>query len=475
MQKRIFKSGIILQCLDCILFCWVAYASGSFFESLLILAPAFFGSVILIALFVKLWRRTGHLPLFDLGMYTSIAIFLYLAIPIFQFSLSGFKHTIFSARQLYELNPTASELTSFSCLYLFYLIPFVFIYVLRVKWKASRGTLLPVPPRKSDVIIVLSIFLLLQFFVFVVNTIFGVSQAVSYQAEALEAQVQNFQGIPGWLQQLYLHTSGMIFIAKIALIAIVFMNWRNKIYRNILIAWLVFVVISYYFQSGARTELILILFLCGLFYAKFVRSVTLAQIIVGGIFILILFVSMGMLRQGGSIHINLNSLDTSEYQDASFSVANEFQTLFGGAYDLTQMIASGRLNNVPLQFNFYEFLMLIPQQLVPFEKIDVGQWYLANSSTGGYFMLNPVAQGAIGLGVGEIIIRGGLLGYVFAAFTNYFYKNSRKFWVFVFYAWMITQCYYSIRSSSFYFFAFIVYRFVPLLMAFHLLKSLKKR
>ncbi len=455
----------------CILFGWAANASGNFSDALPTLAPAFLGSVISIALFVTLWQRSGRPPLFDLGMCMSLAILLYLAIPVFQFVLSGFQHTVFSARQLYELNPTRTEFTSFSYLYLLYLVPFVIGYLLRVNVKASRNCTLPAAPLKIDIFVLLLIFLALQLFVSGIDSIFGTSQTVSYQAEALDAQFQNFQSLPGGLQQLYVHTSGMLFIAKIALIAVVFINWSNKSYRYAFAAWLLLVIGGYYFQSGARTEIVLVLFISGLFYTKFVRSIPLTQVLVGGMLILTLFIGMGLLRQGGSIHESLKSLDAvSEYQGVVFSVANEFQTLFGGAYDLTQMVASGALIDVSFQLNVYELLMLIPQQLVPFEKIDVAQWYLATSSIGGYFMLNPVAQGAIGFGVVEIIIRGGLLGCIFAALTNYFYRNGKKFWIVVFYAWMITQCYYSIRSSSFYFLAFVFYRFIPLLIVFYLVK-----
>ena len=472
MQRRIFNSGAILLASACILFGWAANASGDLFGALPTLAPAFFGSAISIALFVTLWQRSGRLPLFDLGMYMSLAIFLYLAIPVFQFVLSGFQHTVFSARQLYELNPTRTEFTSFSYLYLFYLVPFVIAYSLRVNLRTSHNAPLPAPPLKIDVYVLLLIYFVLQLFVSGIDSIFGTSQTVSYQADALDAQFQNFQSLPGGLQQLYVHTSGMLFIVKIAFIATVFANWSNRNYRYAFTVWLLFVMGNYYFQSGARTEIILVIFLSGLFYTKYVRSIPLSLAVAGGMFILTLFIAMGVLRQGGSIHESLNSLDAvSEYQGVAFSVANEFQTLFGGAYDLTQMVASGALKDVPLQLNFYELLMLVPQQFVPFEKIDVAQWYLATSSTGGYFMLNPVAQGAIGLGVVEIIIRGGLLGYIFATFTNYFHRNSQKFWVFVFYAWIITQCYYSIRSSSFYFLAFVFYRFIPLLIVLYLLQS----
>jgi len=128
------------------------------------------------------------------------------------------------------------------------------------------------------------------------------------------------------------------------------------------------------------------------------------------------------------------------------------------------MAANGSLGDVPLQINLMEFFMLIPQQLLPFTKINVAEWYLSKSSTKGYFMLNPVAQGAIGLGWFEIITRGALLAWVFSRIHNYFLLHGNKFWVTVFYLWMITQSYYSIRSSSFYFLTFILYRFLPFLI-----------
>ena len=71
----------------------------------------------------------------------------------------------------------------------------------------------------------------------------------------------------------------------------------------------------------------------------------------------------------------------------TFSTANEFQILMGTALHVRDMVEGGL--NVPPQVLWSEFLMLIPQQLLPVEKIDPSFWYLIESGlseTGSGYM-----------------------------------------------------------------------------------------
>jgi hypothetical protein len=452
-------------------FTWVISASGDGLNAFFVLSPVFIGLLILIILFCILWHRSGSPPFFDLGVYMALAILLYFTVPVLQFVLSGFQHTILSARQLYDLDPTIEEFTSLSFKYLYYLSSFSLIYIISLGGLNKTSISHPISLSKIDLKILVIIYLALQLFVSIVNSIFSIDQATSYESSALDTNAQNYLNLPIGLRQIYGQLFGMLFIVKIALITFLFLNWNIATYRYIFIIWILLMCVGYLFKSGARTEIILIILVSFLLYGQYVKKIKPARAMLGGILLLGIFLGMGVLRQGGNMYESLMSLDTLDiYRDTPYSISNEFQTLFGGAFDVTQMIQYGALKEIPLQLNFYELLMLIPQQLLPFEKVDPATWYLDNSSTRGYFMLNPIVQGAIGFGIIEIILRGALLGYLFALIRKYYSNNSDKFWVLVFYLWMITQCYYSIRSSTFYFIAFIYFRFVPLMIIFYVLR-----
>jgi hypothetical protein len=224
---------------------------------------------------------------------------------------------------------------------------------------------------------------------------------------------------------------------------------------------------------GARTELILTLLGAGLLYHRFVKRIQPLVAVATGTTILGIFLLLGFLRGGSSSSLGSTYFAETiiDNRKILFSIGTEFQTLFAGAYDLTKMIQEGDIKHIPLQLHFYDLLMVVPQQFLPFDKIDVQQWYLAESSTPGYFMFNPIAQAAIGFGWAEIILRGVLLAAVFAWFHNIYLRHGSNFWVSVFYVWMMLQAYYSIRSSSFYFMPLILYRFIPLVLFVTMLRK----
>jgi hypothetical protein len=187
-----------------------------------------------------------------------------------------------------------------------------------------------------------------------------------------------------------------------------------------------------------------------------VRPVSVPVLAAGGILFLSLLLAYGYLR------------DYSAYA-SNFSTANEFQVLMGTDLHMREMVANGL--KIPPQVQWSELLMLIPQQLLPIEKIDPSIWYLLESrysETGSGYMFGVQSQAETGWGNPELFVRGILLALVLGFFHRQYVKRPPSFLLTVSYIWLITAIYYSYRAATFYWVTFVAYRlllFIGMLLA----------
>src|SRR5262249_15382172 len=127
------------------------------------------------------------------------------------------------------------------------------------------------------------------------------------------------------------------------------------------------------------------------------------------------------------------------------TINNEFQALFGTAYDLYRRKNEGSLGPVPWQIYFSELYMVIPGQLLPFEKWDAAEWYLEviglrNLNVG--YMFGVMSQVVIGLDWVELAVRGVLLGWIFAWMHRWYVRHASEFWAALFYLFLCVWSYY---------------------------------
>jgi hypothetical protein len=106
---------------------------------------------------------------------------------------------------------------------------------------------------------------------------------------------------------------------------------------------------------------------------------------------------------------------------------------------------------------------------VPFEKLNLANWYVSTFHTeyaerGGGFAFGVVPQSLIGAGWLDLIVRGLLVGFVFARFDRMVQAERVRLWKFAAYLWLITNCYITFRSTTLALVPVFVYRFVPALL-----------
>jgi hypothetical protein len=259
---------------------------------------------------------------------------------------------------------------------------------------------------------------------------------------------------------------------------LLFAHWRNRRWRYVIMFWILVMILGNVLKMGARTDLVLSIFSAGLLYHRFVRPLNLWLVGTSGVVILVAFLVFGVFRGTSSLAGNIDQARSlvAENKDVLFSIGTEFQILFGGAYDFHHMISNGIVKDIPWQIQIYDLLYLLPRQLLPFDKINVQEWYIQLHEPGWPgFMFNPIAQSSVGFGWLELVIRGGLLAWIFALVHNWYVVRSQNFWVTLFYLWLTLEAYYTIRSSTFHIFAFVLFRFIPLYVLTTFCVNLAKR
>jgi hypothetical protein len=421
-----------------------------------ILAPALCAVIASLFLWVALWDRDGKLPLFDAGALCGTVTSLYTAIPLLQYYASGMTFTILSDNRLFQHSPTPSEMGLFSIRFVVYLVFFVCTYVL------FRGSKAPIEetlddPGKTTRVITTVLFASLFGFFFLLQSLFGVRYATSY--DDLHESLLVLQSLPLLVQQVFHYLQGMLFIFKLGLLTLVVQRYRVHFWRIVLYGWMATEVLLTVLLMGARTEMALTLLAVALLYHRLVRPISMKVLLPAGIALFIGFTLFGFLRSS-----SLEYLQSEVPDDTSIlSAANEFDGAFSTAYDIHQMKQYGGLS-VPWQVYASDFLALVPQQLLPFEKLDPSQWYLhllGLRGTGVGLMFGVVAQGIVGFDWIELAFRGAILGYILALVHGWYVRNSSNYFVSLFYLWLCLTMYTTTRGTTFTPVVHIAYEFLP--------------
>lgn len=430
-----------------------------------VLAVAFFWTVLSA-------RRQGP-PLADPATLAVLAVTCYTVMPPLQYLLAGGQHTYLSAYPLYVLNPTLREFGGFMWWYVVYLVAFVFSY-LAFDSRRTATPFAPNPPDRKTVALLVALWVLISVVMYAIEAIYGINLYGVYDVERMYDSYEVYLGMPLLFRQFYgiIGHNGIELIVKLGLLLTIFLSWGKPVYRWMLYCWLGVTLIRNILWMGARTELVLIFLACIIMYNQFVRRLKIWQMLPIGLCLFVGFLVIGFVRGQATLGSNLSNFKSNvDSFQLTASTNTEFQALFGGNYDLLRLKENGDLGKVPLQFTLYDVVMVIPQQLLPFPKLDVQNWIAARALP-GFFMFSPISQAIIGFGWVELVVRGMLLGFVFAKARLWYARRSRRFWPTLAYFYLIIIAYYTIRGTAFYILiASYLFRFLPLYLVFRILRA----
>jgi hypothetical protein len=417
--------------------------------------------------FAVLWARDKELPVFEIGSLWVAATLLYSALPFLGFLADGLRWSASSDGRFAQYGSDVDSVVSFAWRYVVYLASFVAVYLpLRARHTALGAPLDPVP---RSMLAALLIMLWLQWtFEQLMYLAYGLDVNVSYTS--LPATIQPAE-MPYVLWQVTLIVLASVLVVKQALLLVLIRRWNDLRWRLLLVAWLAFEVGGGAVQMGARGTAIRLLLTFVVLYHRFVQPLRPLWLLTGGAVLLAGFLAQGILRFRPSLEdgLDLHTLLTN---------TNEFQSLFATAYDLFQRRLDGTLPEVPWQIYVSDLYLIIPSQLLPFYKWDPADWYLeviGARGTGVGFMFGVMAQAVLGLDWIELVLRGALLGLLFALLHRWYVRRARRFWPTMLYLFVGIWSYYTFRATSFYLLHFVVYQFVSVMAVATLLNVALRR
>lgn len=411
---------------------------------------------------LHLYYSDGHLPVFDLGALTILITGAYSAIPLLGFWLAGLRWTELSYLPLYVLNPGPAEVGGFAWRHVLYLYSFTAAYLcFRGRVAIASGPTRELRPSAIAAMAILGAGLLGYFKL--LDVMLGVSYDPSYSD--LVALSASADALPQVVRQLSHNFFAILFLLKLAALVWLMSRWGDRRWRGVLFLWLAVEGLSTVTKMGGRTWYVMLLLATGLLYHRLVRPLPVVRAA-----ILVVALLGGALLYGFARDLG-GGLNTVAQSDVSpWATMNEFQALYGMAYDLHARQLAGTLGPIPWQIYANDIVMLIPSQILPFAKADPCVGYVQVDGMGLGCVLGVIANAVIGLDWVELLLRGLGLGMLFAAIHRWYARRQDGYWATMFYLCMCLWCYYTYRGSTLYFGYYILYRFIPLLVAVRLVQ-----
>jgi len=385
-------------------------------------------------------RRTQRIarivPLDNLPVVFLLILALYTTLPPLFWLMQGGEYVSNLSGRLFYLQPTLEEQT-----YLTFLGLMIAIGVagsqLVLPRHYNRSTLFneKVIPKK----IVIVCFAIIGIKILIITML-----QVTGTIRAGESYIDNYlviQELPLYVRQFVKILGGLAFFSKLVILVWLFQRWRRYkwwVYGFIIIAILTFD------PEGGRASLFITLFACLILWNRYVKRITLSQLLMLGLTGVIAFTALGIYR--GLVNTGFTGLSLS---NMSFG---EFNVLWANALELYREKLSNT-QNFPWTLYFSELYGPIPSNLLPIEKMSYSQWYLNQyyeqyKQQGGGLMFGVLAQVVVGFGWVEALIRGFLVG-LFLGAVNYYLSKCSKWWHYPALLYCAVFSFQSVRDSSF--------------------------
>jgi hypothetical protein len=427
-----------------------------------VVAP--FVAIVMIAAvtIAHLYHRDGELPVFDVGALTLLITAVYSAVPLLGYWAGGLRWTEYSYLPLYLWDPGPGEVGAFAWRHVLYLYSLAGAYLLfRGRIPIGCGPTRELRTSAMIALVLTGVGLIAYFEL--LQLVFGVSYHPSYTD--LDAAALFAGQLPHVVLQVSHNLYSILFLVKLAVLLWLMTRWSDWRWRAVLVAWLLFEGATTITRMGGRTWYVMLLMASGLLYHRLVRPLPAARAIALGGLLLGGALVYGMARDiGGGLRT------VAEAGTSPWATMNEFQALFGMAYDLYARQAAGTLGPIPWQVYANDLVMLVPSQLLPFSKLDPCMGYAPVDGIGLGCVLGVISYAVIGLDWVELLLRGAGLGLLLAVMHRWYAQRQSGYWATLFYLCLCLWSYYTYRGSTLHIAYYVLYRFVPLLVMVRLVQ-----
>ena len=444
----------------------ILYGVCSYFfadpDERLVLNPLLLSAAIVLGMIEYFWRRDRHLPIVDVGALCALITLVYIAVPAIFYIKAGLKFTTRSDGRLMAMGTTTADVADF--------LWFVTAYIsaLSVTYSLLRGPGMPGPrleigasPNTGWALLV--IVALAAIYQIGIEHTFHVHLKPGYKELRQNILENKVTVLPLFVAQITHNVIAIGQIAMLGIIAFVFAR-KNRLLGLALAAYLLVETYSTVSTLGARTYFVMLIIAVILSCHRMLKPI--GPVPAAAMIIVLLFGLLGYDYVRASIVPNVSDI---------WSAPNEFQILMTNGINMSWEIARGAIRDVPWQIFYNDFIMMIPQQLLPFRKLDIAEWYIQQmgwEKTPSGVMFGVVAQSRLGFGLPEIIVRGVVLGAVLAFIHRQCVKHASSLTAFIIYLWLCTSIYYTYRATTFYIATWAVYRLIPFVLLFWLLSWL---
>jgi oligosaccharide repeat unit polymerase len=406
-------------------------------------------------------RRAGRTEFFEIGVFFSLVVMVYSLLPSLSYVVNGLSYSPFGDGRLFAAQPTPNEVAPIYWLYFLFLAAFTATYWARRGHNRLAQYSPPTVDNRIFWILVIAYLTLRLFFVFV-RVHYSIAEPETYGETYLL-----FKDLPLVVQQLANHLSGMVLTLQLAIMVFMVLNYRQ--YKLLIFFWIGAEFLSLAFlQIGARSGLFVLLLVFLASYHVAVRRLTKRLVAIVGISALLLFLALGVVRsvQNSSLDEGINLLASS----------NEFDAVFANAYDIRELKAQGRTSEIFPRFYVGDFLNLIPQQISPFQKLDVAAWYVESfypslAAKGGGLAFGVIPESIVGFGWFDVLCRGVVIGWSFAAIYRYLFARTGSFWMYCFYLWITVLSYQVFRAGTFVLVPRAIYQFLTVVIIVRMTSS----
>ncbi len=429
------------------------------------IAPLIFASACWLYLFLRLSRTSTRVPLMDVGLTYASVVLLYTVVPIISALVLGESANPLTDNRLMVYRPSRSEVGDFMWRYVAVLAGFVGTYPLI--WRQELRIALDFESTKRYWRVTLTFVIGLTIYFLILSLTSGVAYRGTFDEGFLDS-AEKYAALPILARQISGRLAGVLLATKITLVIIIVGQFRKPMWRYGGLCWCFYEFIIPFIDLGSRSSSLFVIFTFIIAYHTFVRPIPSGAIVLGGCVVIAVFLIQGIVRAEGAQAL----LEEFGVLTALLS-SNEFQSVFGTAYDIHMRQEVGDLE-IPWQIYFADFFRLLPQQMFPIQKVDQAEWYLemiGYSGEGVGFTFGTVSEGVIGFGILELAVRGVVLGVVLGFIHNFVCRRGNGFIVIFFYVWLCTRVYLSIRASTFYWLSSVLFEFAPFALVIYLLRS----
>jgi oligosaccharide repeat unit polymerase len=408
-------------------------------------------------------RRYGRLLWFEVGLVYVGVVTIYTVYPLVGYLALGQQYTRFNDLRLQLIAPDAADVGRVGWLYVAHLVTFVCCYV-AIRGRLPVAVPRPAPPSISVGVAAVALYLAILGFSIILGWFYDTA-AGSYIESYLVAR-----RLPLIVAQAAGHLQGAQYPLVILILVLLFSRWPKS--RPVLIAWIVVTAGITALRLGNRTEFVLFGFATAMTYHSLVRPISLRLIAVLALAGLTGFVAFGIARAG------IATAAGQPWYLISFASSTEFEVLFGNAVHLDRVVQEpGGIPNLPELFYLSDVLALVPQQLAPYTKFDPASWYVSTffpeyAAAGGGLAFGVIAESVLTGGWPSAVLRGAILGVLFALIHRAYVRHPNRLWMCAFYIWVTTLSYQAFRASTLYLLVPFVYRFLFALAAVHITATL---